>query len=82
MDRFDRQRQSDGGAAGSCRAWKAYAEAPNEDRAARAVFVKLADDAIQSDDYAARQRITALLIEHKRPDKQILRFGPRSRRSY
>ena len=50
---------------------KAYAEAPNEDAQLARFLVKLADDAIQSDDYAAAQRITAVLIEHNCPDKQI-----------
>ena len=51
---------------------KAYAEAPNEDPQLTRFLVKLADDAIQRDDYAAAKRVTDELIAHQCPDKQIL----------
>ncbi|HMC12385.1 MAG TPA: peptidylprolyl isomerase [Pirellulaceae bacterium] len=50
---------------------KAYAEAPNEDPQLTRFLVKLADDAIGRDDYAAAKRITDVLIEYQCPDKQI-----------
>jgi cyclophilin family peptidyl-prolyl cis-trans isomerase len=50
---------------------KAYAEAPNEDPQLMRFLVKLADDGIQRDDYAAAKRITDVLIEHDCPEKQI-----------
>jgi len=50
---------------------KAYAESPNEDAELSRFLVKLADDAIQRDDYAAAKRITDVLIEYQCPDKQI-----------
>jgi cyclophilin family peptidyl-prolyl cis-trans isomerase len=50
---------------------KAYAEAPNEDPQLARFLVKLADDAIQRDDYTAAKRLTDVLIEHNCPDKQI-----------
>jgi cyclophilin family peptidyl-prolyl cis-trans isomerase len=50
---------------------KAYAEAPNEDPELTRFLVKLADDAIQRDDYAAAKEITDGLIEHNCPDKSI-----------
>jgi cyclophilin family peptidyl-prolyl cis-trans isomerase len=50
---------------------KAYAEAPNEDTQLTRFLVKLADDAIQRDDYDAAQRMSAVLIEHNCSDKQI-----------
>lgn len=50
---------------------KAYAEAPNEDPQLTRFLAKLADDAIQHDDYPAAQRISNALIEHNCPDKQI-----------
>jgi cyclophilin family peptidyl-prolyl cis-trans isomerase len=50
---------------------KAYGEAPNEDPQLTRFLVKLADDAIQRDDYAAAKRITDGLIEGQCPDKQI-----------
>src|SRR5206468_6700303 len=50
---------------------KAYAESPNEDAELSRFLVKLADDAIQRDDYAAAKRITDVLIESQCPDKQI-----------
>jgi len=50
---------------------KAYIEAPNEDPQLAKFLVKLADDAIQRDDYAAAKRITDPLIEHNCADKQI-----------
>jgi cyclophilin family peptidyl-prolyl cis-trans isomerase len=51
---------------------KAYVEAPNEDPQLTRFLVKLADDAIQRDDYAAAKRVTDELIAHQCPDKQIL----------
>jgi cyclophilin family peptidyl-prolyl cis-trans isomerase len=51
---------------------KAYAEAPNEDPQLTRFLVKLADDAIQRDDYDAAKRVTEVLIAHQCPDKQIL----------
>ena len=50
---------------------KAYAEAPNEDSQLNRFLVKLADDAIQRDDYAGAKEITDLLIEHQCPEKSI-----------
>src|SRR5262245_37867267 len=50
---------------------KAYAESPNEDAELSRFLVKLADDAIQRDDYATARRITDVLIEYQCPDKQI-----------
>jgi cyclophilin family peptidyl-prolyl cis-trans isomerase len=50
---------------------KAYVEAPNEDPQVSKFLVKLADDAIQRDDYASAKRITEPLIEHNCADKQI-----------
>ena len=50
---------------------KAYAESPNEDAELSRFLVKLADDAIQRDEYAAARRITDVLIEYQCPDKQI-----------
>jgi cyclophilin family peptidyl-prolyl cis-trans isomerase len=50
---------------------KAFAEAPNEDPQLTRFLVKLADDAIQRDDYAAAKRMTDVLIEHQCPDKQV-----------
>lgn len=50
---------------------KAYVESPNEDAELSRFLVKLADDAIQRDDYAAAKRITDVLIEYQCPDKQI-----------
>jgi len=50
---------------------KAYVEAPNEDPQLARFLVKLADDAIQRDDYATAKRVTDPLIEHNCPDKQI-----------
>jgi len=50
---------------------KAYAEAPNEDQQLARFLVKLADDAIQRDDYVAAKRATDVLIEHNCPDNQI-----------
>jgi cyclophilin family peptidyl-prolyl cis-trans isomerase len=52
-------------------ATKAYAESPNEDPQLTRFLVKLADDAIGRDDFAAAKRITEGLIEHNCPDKQI-----------
>ena len=54
---------------------KAYAEAPNEDPQLTRFLVKLADDAIQRDDYAAAKRITDVLIEHQCSGQADLRFG-------
>lgn len=50
---------------------KAYAEAPNEDPQLTRFLVKLADDSIQRDDYAAAARITAPLIANQCPEKQL-----------
>jgi cyclophilin family peptidyl-prolyl cis-trans isomerase len=50
---------------------KAYAEAPNEDPQITKFLVKVADDAIQRDDYSLAKRVTDLLIEHQCSDKQI-----------
>ena len=50
---------------------KAFAEAPNEDPQLTRFLVKLADDAIQRDDYAAAKRMTDVLIEFQCPDKQV-----------
>src|SRR4029078_10181874 len=50
---------------------KAYVESPNEDAELSRFLVKLADDAIQRDDYAAAKRLTDVLIEYQCPDKQI-----------
>jgi cyclophilin family peptidyl-prolyl cis-trans isomerase len=50
---------------------KAYVEAPNENPQLTRFLVKLADDAIQRDDYAAAKRVTDKLIEGQCPDKQI-----------
>jgi cyclophilin family peptidyl-prolyl cis-trans isomerase len=50
---------------------KAYAEAPNEDPQLTRFLVKLADDAIQRDDYAAAKRTTDVLIGGQCPDKQV-----------
>src|SRR5262245_1904056 len=50
---------------------KAYAESPNEDAELSRFLVKLADDAIQRDDYTTAKRITDVLIEYQCPDKQI-----------
>src|SRR5262245_10569601 len=50
---------------------KAYSEAPNEDSQLMRFLVKLADDAIQRDDYAAARRITDPLIERQCPDNHI-----------
>jgi cyclophilin family peptidyl-prolyl cis-trans isomerase len=50
---------------------KAYSESPNEDAELSRFLVKLADDAIQRDDYAVAKRITDVLIEYQCPDKQI-----------
>ncbi len=50
---------------------KAYAEAPNEDSQLTRFLAKLAEDAIQHDDYAAAQRVSGVLIEHNCPDKQV-----------
>ncbi len=50
---------------------KAYVESPNEDAELSRFLVKLADDAIQRDDYAAANRLTDVLIEYQCPDKQI-----------
>jgi len=51
---------------------KAYIEAPNEDPQLTRFLVKLADDAIQRDDYDGAKRITDVLIAYQCPDKQIL----------
>lgn len=50
---------------------KAYAEAPNEDPQLTRFLTKLADDAIQHDDYTAAQRISGVLIENNCSEKQI-----------
>ncbi len=50
---------------------KAYAEAPNEDAQLTRFLAKLATDAIEHDNYAAAQRVSAVLIEHNCPDKQV-----------
>jgi cyclophilin family peptidyl-prolyl cis-trans isomerase len=50
---------------------KAYGEAPNEDAQITKFLVKLADDAIQRDDYDTAKRVSGLLIEHDASDKQI-----------
>ena len=50
---------------------KAYVEAPNEDPQLTRFLVKLADDAIQHDDYPAAQRITDALIAGQCPEKQL-----------
>lgn len=50
---------------------KAYAEAPNEDPQLTRFLVKLADDCVQRDDYAAASRVTELLISNQCPEKQI-----------
>jgi len=50
---------------------KAYAEAPNEDPQLTRFLMKLADDGIGRDDYAAAKRVTDVLIEHNCPEKQI-----------
>lgn len=50
---------------------KAYVESPNEDPELTRFLVKLADDAIQSDDYTAAKHITDVLIENQSPEKQI-----------
>jgi cyclophilin family peptidyl-prolyl cis-trans isomerase len=50
---------------------KAYIEAPNEDPQLMRFLVKLADDAIQRDEYAAAKRITEPLIERQCSDNHI-----------
>jgi cyclophilin family peptidyl-prolyl cis-trans isomerase len=50
---------------------RAYEEAPNEDPELARFLVKLSDDAVQRDDYAAAKRLTDVLIAHNCPDKQI-----------
>src|SRR5262245_25496672 len=50
---------------------KAYNEAPNEDPQLARFLVKLADDAIQHDDYESAQRISAALIAGQCAEKQI-----------
>jgi cyclophilin family peptidyl-prolyl cis-trans isomerase len=50
---------------------KAYTEAPNEDPQLTRFLVKLADDAIQRDDYSAAKEITDQLIAQQCAEKQI-----------
>jgi len=50
---------------------KAYAEAPNEDPQLTRFLVKLADDDVQHDDYAAAGRISEALISNQCAEKQI-----------
>jgi cyclophilin family peptidyl-prolyl cis-trans isomerase len=50
---------------------KAYAESPNEDPQLTRFLVKLADDAVQRDDYATAKEVSDVLIEHQCPEKQI-----------
>jgi len=50
---------------------KAYAEAPNEDPQLTRFLVKLADDSIQRDDYAAAKRISDVLIANLCPERQV-----------
>jgi len=57
---------------------ESYAEAAKKTRSSRGS--RQAARCIQSDDYAAAQRITALLIEHNVPTS-IFTDSPRSRRS-
>ena len=50
---------------------KAYNEAPNEDPQLARFLVKLADDAIQHDEYESAQQITAALIAGQCAEKQL-----------
>jgi cyclophilin family peptidyl-prolyl cis-trans isomerase len=50
---------------------EAYAEAPNEDPQLTRFLVKLADDRVQHDEFAAAKEIAKVLIENQCPEKQI-----------